>query len=132
LRGDLIGERVIKTSLYIDVSQFGVLASAIRRQFLAFPVEIGALGVRLRADGDVLAGGHRHRARYQTRDPRDEDAAAASVGCRHTDDQTRGGDQPVIRPEDGRPEPADTVGAMHFGLFDHEELVTGRRPGSKL
>jgi hypothetical protein len=116
LRGDLIGQRHVQSAPNIDGGQFGVFVDFVGRQFLPLALHVRILRIRLGTDGDILACGHRHRARYQARNARNENAAAAGVGCSHTDDQTGRGNEAVVGAENGGTEPANAVSAVAFSV----------------
>ena len=78
--------------------------------------EIGLLGVGLRADGDILARRHRHRARDQRGCARDQHVARLRARRCDADDQARGRDDAVIGAEHRGPQPADAAGMVVFGM----------------
>ena len=55
----------------------------------------------LRADGDVLAGGHRERAGRESRDARDEHDLGVGRRARDAEDQARVGNEAVVDAEHG-------------------------------
>ena len=86
------------TTLDVDFGQliefeFGVLA-----QLLALAREIRPFGVGLRADGHILAGGHRHGAGHQSRDTRDQDGVLRRGRRGNANDQTCGRDDAIVGP----------------------------------
>jgi hypothetical protein len=76
-----------------------------------------------------VAGGHRESARHEPGPPGHEQGAAALAGRGHPDHEAGGGDDAVVRPEDGGPQPADAFGAMSFRMntSDHSRQC---RPGA--
>ena len=52
-------------SVFEKAGQFLQLEVRLLDEFPAFLLQIGALGVRLRTDGDVFAGCHRHGSRHE-------------------------------------------------------------------
>ena len=59
-------------------------------KFVFLSLEIRLLGIRLRADRDVLAGRHGQRASHKTRYAGDQDVLAGRLRRSHADDKTRG------------------------------------------
>ncbi len=97
LVGDLPCQRGIESPLHIDQGQLLPLGVSAFGQFLALALQIGLFRVRLRADRDILAGCHRHRAGDESRDSRDEDVARRAVRRGDADEETGGRHDPVIR-----------------------------------
>ncbi len=58
LGGDSVGKFSIQTARDIDGGQLGEFEGVVVGQLDPFPVEVGALGICLRADGNILACGH--------------------------------------------------------------------------
>jgi hypothetical protein len=81
----------------------------------------------LRTDGDVLACGHRHRARNQAGNARNQDAGAAGIRRGHTNDQAGRGNDAVVGAEDGGTEPADAVSAVALSV-SHGDMVSRTVP----
>ena len=73
LLDDLPRKRLIDTALDVNVRQLIELKFWTILQFLAFARKVGLFGIRLRTDGHVFAGGHRHGAGHQSRNARDQD-----------------------------------------------------------
>ena len=55
---------LIDATLDVDIGKFIELKSRVLAQLLAFAREIGLLGICLRMNRNVFAGGHRHRASH--------------------------------------------------------------------
>ena len=72
LSGNLRGKVAIEATLDVDARQLRELRGGILPQLFALAAQIGFLGVGLRADRHVLAGGHRHGPSYQSRDAGDQ------------------------------------------------------------
>ena len=92
------------------------------------------LGVGLRADRDVLARGHRHRARDQPGDAGDQHRCARPLGRGDAEDQARGRDDAVVGAEHRGAQPADAVASdgIHDGfsaceLWPKAQSTTSRR-----
>jgi hypothetical protein len=125
---DLIGQRSVQPAPDIDGGQFGVFVDCVGRQFFPLSLQIRILRIGLRTDGDILACGHRHRARHHAGNAGNQNTAAAGLGRGHTDDQTGRGDDPVVGAEDRGTEPADAVSAVAFGVSHsryHAEAPNG-------
>jgi hypothetical protein len=66
-------------------------------------------GVRLRTNGYILAGGHRHGASHEPRDTSYQDIIARRSSRSHAKDQTCGRDDAIVGPENRRSQPSDAV-----------------------
>jgi hypothetical protein len=75
LLGNLPRKDLIDTALYVDLGKLIQFKRGIVAQLFAFAREIRPFCVRLRTDGHILAGGHRHGAGNQSRNTRDQDSA---------------------------------------------------------
>jgi len=93
-----------------------VLALVVCFEFLALKIEIGLLDIRLRVDRHVLAGGHGHRSSYQPGHSCDNDVAMIRMRCRHAQHQARGREDPVVRAQYRRAQPATAFRAVYFLL----------------
>ena len=82
LLGDLGRQGRVQTAADIDGRQLPPLPGRVRVELQALERNVGALGVGLRVDGDILAGGHRHGAGDQARDPGDHERAVATPRIR--------------------------------------------------
>lgn len=92
----------------------------MRRITAARPIRSPALALHLpRADRDVLAGGHRHRAGGQPSGPRQQNLGLSSAARSHADDQAGGRDDPVVRPQNRGPKPADPADEMILPMRCH-------------
>jgi hypothetical protein len=67
LLGHLPRQVRLKPSGHIDGRQFAPLRRGILFELGALALEVGTLGVRLRMDRHVFAGGHRHGSGDQPR-----------------------------------------------------------------
>ena len=110
LFGDLFRQGRVEPPLDVDIRQLLMLVGGIGGKFPAFPLDVSLFGIRLRTDGNVLAGSHRHRAGDEARDPGHQNLAAGDLRCRHPDHQARRRDDAIVRPQHGGPEPADPFG----------------------
>ena len=73
LLGHLHGQVAVETSLHVDHGQLGQLGLRLTGQLALFGLDVGLLGVALRAHRHVLARGHGHRPRHQACHAGDED-----------------------------------------------------------
>jgi len=98
LRRNAGSECRVKPTRHIDGRQFREFVCGVSLQFLALPVQIGAFGVGLGADGNILTCGHGHGARHEAGDACDQDAFRFGTGRGNPQDQTRRRNDPVIGP----------------------------------
>jgi hypothetical protein len=63
-------EFVFKTPLHVDSGKFSPLEFKIFAELVAFARQVGTFGIRLGADGNILASGHRHGAPRKAGDSR--------------------------------------------------------------
>ena len=75
LLSDLFRKRRIKAATNINRHQFSLFPSKVRFKFGALLIECRLFGICLRMNGDVFSSSHRHGARNQTGDPRNQYAA---------------------------------------------------------
>ena len=109
LLGNLPRKVLIDTTLDVDFSKLIKLKLSILTQLLAFPPEIRLFGVGLRADGHILASGHRHGASHKSRDTRDQDIVLRRSRRGNADDQACGRDDTIGGPEHRGSQPPDAV-----------------------
>ena len=76
LLGHLGGEQRLQAAGDVDACQLRVFLSRVGRELMPLARQVGLLSVGLRADGDVLASGHRHRPGAAPRNTFDQDRAA--------------------------------------------------------
>lgn len=100
----------------VDAGKLVFFGRALRRQLRSLLREIGAFGVRLRADRDVFARGHRQRTGHEPCDARDQDFRAAGTGGGNANDEACGRHDPVVRAENRRAQPANPFSAMPFAM----------------
>jgi hypothetical protein len=116
LLGHLPRQWLVDTSLGVDFGKFVEFECGVFAQLLAFTCKISLLSVRLRTDGNIFAGRHRHRPSHQSRNTCNQHIASrCSRGC-NADDQARGRDDTVIRSQNGGPEPPDPIDEMDLGV----------------
>ena len=109
LLSNLPGKRLIDAALDVNFGKLIEFKLGILAQLLAFAREIRLFGVGLRADGHILAGGHRHGASHQCRDTRDQDIVMRRGRRGNADDQACGRDDAIVGPEHRGPQPPDAV-----------------------
>ena len=109
LLGNLPRKGLIDTTLGVDFSELIKFKLDILTQLLAFVHEIRLFCVGLRANGHILASGHRHGARYQSRDTRDQDIVLRRGRCGNADDQACRRDNPIVGAEDRCSQPPNAV-----------------------
>ena len=114
LLGNLSRKGLIDTALYVDFGKLIEFKLGIVAQLLAFACEIRLFRVGLRADGHILAGGHRHGARNQTRDTRDQDSALRRRRRGDADDQAGGRNDAIVGPKHCGPQPPNAVDKVVF------------------
>ena len=126
---DLVRQIGRQSTALVDRGELAQLAARIRTKLPLLEPEIRLLGVTLRTHRDVLAGGHRQRARCETGDARGHDRAARRAGGRDTEDQAGRRHDPVVGAEHRRPQPVGSVTEMRLcrnGVV--LSALTGRRP----
>ena len=126
LIGDLSREARFDAALDVDQGELLVLEGGLARELRSLARKIGLLGVGLRADRNVLACRHGHGASDQPGDAGDQHLRTRGRGSRHTDDQARRRDEPVIGAEYGCPQPADARHKVAFGMQTAHDFL--RRP----
>jgi hypothetical protein len=109
LPGNLPRKVLIDTTLDVDLSKLIKLKLSILAQLLAFAHQIRLFGVGLRADGHILASGHRHGASHQSRDTRDQDFMLRRGRCGNTNDQACCRDNPIVGAEHRCSQPPNAV-----------------------
>ena len=109
-------QTVVKPAPDIDARQFIKPGLGHVAQLFGFARQIGLPGIGLRTDGNVFAGGHRHRPRDKTGTCCDQDLGTPGPCGRNPDPQTCGRDEAVICPQHGSTQPADPVNHVNFRL----------------
>ena len=90
LFGDEPREPGLDAAVLVDLRELAQLAAAGSRAIASASIaQVGLLGVALRAHRDVLAGGHRHRARDEPGEPGGDDGRARRCSAAAT---------PITRP----------------------------------
>src|SRR5690348_7668078 len=113
---DLRGEVTVETAGYVDPGQLGALSVGSSRELTALASQIGALGIGLGADRDILPRGHGEGAGREPGDRGEQHGAVAGGSRRDSDDQTTGGDQAIVGTEHGRAEPPDTPASVQLAV----------------
>src|SRR5260221_1708279 len=111
---DLARQRGLEAAAPVDGRELTMLAFAVGLELAALAIEVGLLAVGLGVDRHVLAGRHRHRARYQARDTRDHDVAVRDIRRRDSEDEARGGNNAVVRAKNGSAQPTDPLAAVRL------------------
>lgn len=107
LPGDRVGRRRVDAAPGTDAREFADLGVDVARHLGPLARNIGALGIRLRADRDIFACRHRHRAGDQPCGTGDKNVGRLSRRRSDANDQARGGDDAVVGAEHGGAQPAD-------------------------
>ena len=119
-RHQLLSHRTRQCRLHatfdVNQGQFPDLAFRVPRQFPSLEVEVGALGIRLRADRHVLAGRHGERARREASDAGHQDVNPRPMSGGHADDEARRRHDSVVGAEHRRAELPGSAGSMVFRL----------------
>jgi hypothetical protein len=110
--GDRSGEVWAEAAAHVGVGELDELQVGVGLLLPALAGDVGAFGVALGADRDVLACCHRHRPGHQPRQPGDQDGAAGSGRGGHPNRQAGRRNDPVIGPEHRRAQPAGAPAAM--------------------
>ena len=125
LLGDLLRERGIQATTDVDRRQLLSLARVVRLSSVRSRSSVSLLGVRLRADRDVLSGGHRHGPRDQAGDPGDQYVAVTRFRGGDPHDQARRRHDAVVRAQHRGAQPADASGAVSFRVADGDLWLPG-------
>ena len=126
LLGNLLRERVGDAAADVDRRQLPPLALIVGGKFTALQVERGLFGIGLRADRNVLARRHRHRARDEAGDPRDHHAGMRRMRRRDPEHQACGRNDAIVGAQHRRAQPADAVRAMSFAVAGWHVPVSPR------
>jgi hypothetical protein len=108
-RGTKAPEAKLKAAAHVDVGELPAIADKVDFQFRALLGQRGRLGIGLRMDGYVLAGGHGHGACDQGRESADQHIGMAGTGGGDAEHQARSGDDAVVRAEHGGAQPTDAA-----------------------
>ena len=117
LAGHQPGEVRLETPLHVNGNELLFFGFRLRRQLVSFEIEVGAFGVRLRADRHIFTRCHGQGTGDQAGDTREQDFVTVGAGGRDADDQAGRRDDPVIGSEDCGAQPADPVRAVPFALW---------------
>ena len=114
-RRHLARQRRREAPFLIDPGELAKLAGRVPAKLARLEAHVGLLGVPLRADRHILAGGHRERSRHQPGDPRDDDRRARRARRRHPQHEARGRQDAVVGAEHASAQPVGTMAEMDFG-----------------
>jgi hypothetical protein len=117
LQRDVTSEIGIDAALDVDLRQLFPLALDVVGELLRLARQLGVLGIGLRADRDVLAGGHRHGSGNEAGDAGDENVAMGAAGGGDAGDETSGGQDTVVGAEHGSTQPADAADEVMLGML---------------
>ena len=113
---DEASETGFDTAVLVDARELVQLAARVGPQCFRFDVEIGLLGVALRAHRDVLADRHRQRAGHDRGDAGDDHVVATGVRGRATPITSAEVERmPSLRAENRGPQPRRPLAAVVFG-----------------
>jgi hypothetical protein len=130
LLGDLHRQLRVQSLLLVEAGEFGELLVGHLGQLAAFDLQQRPLSVALGAHRHVLADSHRQGPGGESGDAGGQDREWVERGAGDADDDARGRDDAVIRPEDGGPQAVhpSVVGAGG-GLFRlvGRRVVSGQR-----
>ena len=101
LNRDLARQLRRDAALDVDLRQLLALARDIGAELRALARQLGVLDVGLRADRNVLAGGHRHGAGNEPGDAGDEHVAVGAAGGGDAGDEAGGRQDAVVGAEHG-------------------------------
>ena len=110
-----LGQRRRQAPLLVDPGELAQLALRVAAQLALLQADVGLLGVALRADRHVLAGGHRQRAGHQPGDPGGDDRGARRAGRGHAEHEARGRHDAVVGAEHGGAQPVGAVAEVDLG-----------------
>ena len=113
---DFLGGRPIDTPCNIYLGQFFALGLDTCAEFNTLASDVRLFGVRLRADRDIFASRHRHRASDKPGDARDLDLAVVWGRGRDSGDQARSRDDAIISPQNCSTKPANARDKMPLGM----------------
>ena len=116
LLGDLCRESRCEPAINVDLRQLAHLGPRLLIERALFSLKVGGFRIGLRADRDVFARRHRHRACRPAGEGGGEDLPAARRGGGDADHEARRRDDAVIGPQHGRPQPSDAMDEMFLGF----------------
>jgi hypothetical protein len=123
LLGNFAGKRRLEPALHINTGELATFRFDIGRKLTTLELQVGALGIGLRAHRNVLSRGHRHRARDEPSESGCEHRAARRArGC-NAYDQTGGGNDSIVCTEHGGAEPTAALGAMYLPVTSSHCVV---------
>src|SRR5579872_5499869 len=114
LLGNLLGESRIESASDINRRELLMLPLIIGREFRALAREFGPFAVSLGMNGYILACGHRHGSSDEPSDSSDHYVAVSCVCSRYSEYQARCRNDPVVRAQYCRAQPADASYPVSF------------------
>ena len=111
----------LQAAPHIDPRELVLLGLRLGGELALLACDIRLLGVGLRADRHVFAGGHRQRARDEASDAGDQDLLRVRLGRGNADDQARRRDDAVVSAKHRRAQPADSCTPVLLTM-SHEDL----------
>jgi hypothetical protein len=118
LPSDLSREIAIETSSDVYHGKLVFLCSRLRCEFVSLAIQIGPLGIGLRADRHVFTGRHGQSARHQACDSGNEHLLPTRSRRYDANHQAGCRDDAVIGPEYGGAKPPDAAAAVLLA-FSH-------------
>ncbi len=106
----------IEPALHINPGKLVLFGTALRLKFVTFPSEVSLLGVGLRTDGNILPSRHREGSGDQAGDTRKQNLLPSRICCRYTGNKACGRNNPVVRPQNRRAKPPNSLRAMLFPM----------------
>ena len=113
---DFLSGRPIDTPCNIYLGQFFALGLDTCAEFNTLSSDVRLFGIRLRADRDIFASRHRHRASNKPGDARDQDLIVIPGRGRDSNDQACSRDDAVIGAQDCSAKPANARDKMPLGM----------------
>jgi hypothetical protein len=113
---NLDGEGAIETAAHVDPSQLSSLSLGGSCELAALARQVGALGIGLGADRDILTSGHGKGPGGETSDRSEQNGAPAGSSRCDPDDQTAGRDETIVGTEHGCPEPPDAPASVQLDV----------------
>ena len=109
----LARQRRGQAPLLVDPGELSQLAIRVAAKLALLQADVGLLGVALRADRHVLAGGHRQRPGHQPGDPGGDDRSTRRAGSGHAEHEARGRQDAVVGAKHRGPQPVRSVAEVN-------------------